>query len=69
VLIIFCCIVHWLMCCGLWCLVYLGDAMPCAGSLGWLAGSFWGSSEYGNLEDGSSLCDVVYLEGEECLSL
>uniref|UniRef100_A0A2N9EL97 choline-phosphate cytidylyltransferase n=1 Tax=Fagus sylvatica TaxID=28930 RepID=A0A2N9EL97_FAGSY len=41
----------------------LGDAVPCDRSLGWMAGSYWWSSEYGSLADCSSLCDVVYLEG------
>ena len=47
----------------------LGDALSCVGFLGWLAGPLWQSLQFGCLEDGAPLCDVVYLEGEEWSSL
>ena len=44
----------------------LGDALLGASALGGLAGLWCWSSEYGHMVDGSSLCDLVFVEGEEC---
>ena len=44
----------------------LGYAKASKGSVSILAGQFWPASQRRNLEDGATLRDVVYLEGEEC---